>query len=1369
MSEPEAPAGEEQNQKRKRRWRKRTVAAFAAGVATAGGLVATIGPLAPWVVDNFADNQRVWRLGQIRVDGVSGGWLGALQADHISIEDKDGVWFEAENVDLTWRPQDAIFGRFWLDAAHARLVTVHRQPSLAESRPSTGATPDLHIGELRIDRLIVGQQVVEQAAEFQASLQLDLKNEELRTLDLNLRRTDSDADHVRAIYRSGVDYDLNIDASSARGGVLARLLGVSEEGVRFTAAGDGDATTGGARFQGAVGEVELLAATAQWTAQTWSTEGRLRMDLLPGLALVTRRIGPTLAFNGEGARVGEFRAHFETPFLAVDTTGALSEARELEGPAHFVAVSNRVSDIARESPFDLGRARLEGDLRIANGTTAIQAVLDAQDMDILGRRAHFTGPVRAALTPQRFTLTGDLAAAPDAAALFAQGRIRTELAYDRRRARFTLDHASIDGAALSGDAHGWYNDGDGEFAGAWRIKTLATLAGGVTGAASGRYRAYAAPVEGQTARVWTTSVDGAGANIGGTPEVVPQLLGRASQLEGLFTYENGGITVSHLRVMGQQLRAAANGRIVRGDANLALEASARGPLSIGDAQIAGAVDLTGRITGRIARPTLRASAQLSSFTAGGVVVAQPQVDFSIAPVGAGYRGHADVLGTVSEKPMTASADIGIQGASLTMTSLVAQVAALEAQGSASITPRGASANLDVHGALDGLIEGLTGRVLGHVQLTPQTLVADVQLSDARAGELRIRAATISAAGPLDAIPARFDLRGRLRQAPLDFAGTATIDATGDDANARIEGAGELAGAAIATRSPIIARWNRGGLDAQVDVTVADGALRANWQERGRALSGSAEIENAPLAPLAAIWGERATGRIGGRFNLSNAAGGLDGAADITFTDARFAGRQRGTLNAHIIADLDPSRLTANIDATSSDGLVAHFEADAPVTTSAAPIRIALARERRGRATWSLHGPAETLWAAARLQDQSLQGNLEGDGTLEFGAGYLSGSGQIEIADGRFEDKLSGVTLVDLDALVSISERGVNIERFSAAGPRGGRLTATGGSANDREGRIAVTLNDMRIADRPDARATASGELTLAWQGLQSSLTGQLHISDAEVDVAAHAEAGIPTIEVVEINRPGEEDEPEDERAPSPRYAATTLDVRIDAPGRVFTRGRGLEAEWALDLRLAGTAAEPRLFGQARSIRGQLAISGQPFELEESRIFFNGDPLDARIDLSATRDTADLSARIRLTGTARDPDITFSSDPALPEDEILPQILFGHSVEDLNGFEAAQLAASLATLSGRASFDLVDAARAAAGLDRFNVRQDAAGGFLVAGGVYLTRQVYVEVARTGLGQAQTSVEWTIRPRLVMITSFLANGDQRVSLRWRRESD
>src|SRR5690606_3170564 len=283
--------------------------------------------------------------------------------------------------------------------------------------------------------------------------------------------------------------------------------------------------------------------------------------------------------------------------------------------------------------------------------------------------------------------------------------------------------------------------------------------------------------------------------------------------------------------------------------------------------------------------------------------------------------------------------------------------------------------------------------------------------------------------------ARFDLTGRLRQAPLAFEGSGLLNIERDPTLA-IEGRGTLADAEIFTRTPMRAVWRRGGAEASIDVAMGDGVVAAQWTDRGRSLSGSAQITDAPLTPLAAIWGERATGRIDGRLSLANNGDALSGAADVRLSGARFAGRQRGALDMHIVGDLAPTRLVAAIDATSEDGLVARFEANAPVSTSANPIRIALARERRGQARWTVRGPAASLWAAARLQDQSLEGHLDGEGELEFGAGYLSGDGHIEIVDGRFEDKLSGITLVDLDARVAIDQRGVTIENFTASGPRG---------------------------------------------------------------------------------------------------------------------------------------------------------------------------------------------------------------------------------------------------------------------------------------------------------------------------------------------
>ncbi len=1336
----------------RRRWHRWSIAG---AVVALGGIGVAIGPAAPWLIDNVSDGARIGRIGKLRIEGVSGSWLGDLHARALSLEDEDGVWAEAHDVNVHWKPFDLIVGGATrLQSIDAQSISISRQPKLSEARPPRASSYHVDIDRLRVGRLSLAEAVVGEAGEFTADAAVDISEDDFAELDLNLRRLDSEADHAIAHFRAHDAFALHVDIESDKGGILARLFGAPDQTLKISADGAGHDQSGAAQWSALIGDTHLAEGSLGWTQSRWMSDGVARLDILPFTNDLARRIGDRVSWRGEGAAPGDFTAHAETPFLSVDATGTLDDEWALSRPMHVVATTPRLSAIARETPFEFGQARFEGLLAVGDAYT-LEGQLEARELNVLGRRTSMSGPVRAVLDPQRFALQGDLSAPDDAPALFKLARLQTQVAYDRTRGRFTLDHAQITGDAIAINAAGWTTRGDGEYSGDWHLLKLGALFPGMSGEASGRWRAFTTQ-EGNRPRVWAAVMDGTGANIGGAPEIVPQLTGRAPRLDGRFLFENGGVTVEHARIEGAQVRAAATGRVVRGQSDLHLEATARGPLTIGDAEIAGAVDATGQLTGPIVRPTLRAHAQLASFTAAGATVQQPDVVFTLAPAGNAYRGQAEMHGQFEGQPTSATSTLVIANSTLNLNDLVANVAALEGRGTAQISPRGASAQLVLGGRLDGL-----------APLTPQTVTLDAQIADARAGELRIRAATISASGPYRAIDARFDMHGALRRAPLNFAGTAQIAATDSGTNVAIQGQGALAGAQISTRAPLTARWRGAEMEASMDMIVADGSVTGHWTERGRVLQGVGTIGETPIAPLAAIWGERATGRIAGDVNIVNTGGGLSGDARVTLTDARFAGRQRGALTGTFTAHLDPGRLTAQLDAQSSDGLVAHFEADAPVNTSAAPIRVALAPQRRGRASWSVRGRAGSLWAAARLPDQDLDGDLTGEGELTFGDGYLAGDGHIQIANGRFEDKLSGVKLENVDAAVAINQDGVTVQRFTANDSRGGRIIATGGSANPRAGRIGLEVQDLRLVDRPDAKARASGQLTFEWQGLESTLSGNLAITEADVSVAQSPQASIPTIEVVEINRPGGDEDEEPARRQA--FGATKLDIRITAPGRVFTRGRGVEAEWQLDLRLAGTNAAPLLFGEAQTLRGTLSLSGQPFEIDTGHIYFNGAPMDARINLAATRDTADLTARILLSGTAADPDISFTSTPPLPEDEILPQVLFGHSVEDLNGIEAAQLAASLAALSGKASFDLVDAARAVVGLDRFNVRQEEGGGFLVAGGVYLTRGVYVELQRTGLGQAATRVEWTIRPRLVLITSFLGNGDQRASIRWRREGD
>ena len=497
--------------RRRRRWLYS--AAGAALVATGVGV--GIGPAAPWAADQFADNVRVGRFGRLQLDGVSGSWLGDLHAERLAIADDEGVWLEAHDVALDWRPLDVIFGAIHLNSAHANAIVMHRQPMLLAPNPAAKRSFDVQIDALRVDSIDIAEAAYGLAASFTADLSLDLRDKTLRMLDLTLRRTDSEDDRVVALYRIGGDYALNVDAVSAPGGVLARALGVGEQGFTATAHGNGDTDAGTAEFRARVGAEDLLSGATRWSGATWSANVQANFEHFAGVGGHQSPHRPERRGDGAGRRQRRVSVHAETPFLAVELDGALDDEWQLDGPARFVATSAHLSDVARESPFELGAARLEGELRRARGTTAIHATLDARDIDALGRRVRLTGPVEASLSADRFHLSGDLRAPADAPALFAQRAAANGDDVRSCAQPLRAQLARLTGDALAFDAQGWTGNGDGEFSGAWRVRRLGALAADLTGEAGGHWRAFREDAD--SGRVWAVAVDGAGAGIDGAP------------------------------------------------------------------------------------------------------------------------------------------------------------------------------------------------------------------------------------------------------------------------------------------------------------------------------------------------------------------------------------------------------------------------------------------------------------------------------------------------------------------------------------------------------------------------------------------------------------------------------------------------------------------------------------------------------------------------------------------------------------------------------------------------------------------------------------------------------------------------------------
>src|SRR6201999_2981925 len=138
-----------------------------------------------------------------------------------------------------------------------------------------------------------------------------------------------------------------------------------------------------------------------------------------------------------------------------------------------------------------------------------------------------------------------------------------------------------------------------------------------------------------------------------------------------------------------------------------------------------------------------------------------------------------------------------------------------------------------------------------------------------------------------------------------------------------------------------------------------------------------------------------------------------------------------------------------------------------------------------------------------------------------------------------------------------------------------------------------------------------------------------------------------------------------------------------------------------------------------------------FRLDDGRVTFTGDrPPNPQIDLTATSDIEGVEVGINVTGRSTNPQIAFTSSPALPQDEIVSRILFGSSVTQISAIQAVQLAASLNSLRGSSGGrNPLGRLRSATGIARIRlIDADTATGHdtAVAAGMYISDRIYVEL-------------------------------------------
>lgn len=409
----------------------------------------------------------------------------------------------------------------------------------------------------------------------------------------------------------------------------------------------------------------------------------------------------------------------------------------------------------------------------------------------------------------------------------------------------------------------------------------------------------------------------------------------------------------------------------------------------------------------------------------------------------------------------------------------------------------------------------------------------------------------------------------------------------------------------------------------------------------------------------------------------------------------------------------------------------------------------------------------------------LTGTLDLDLAVAGQAASLGGQGEIRLSDAGYANPVIGIEFEGINATLSGTTDSLRLAEFEVRTPNGGRVTGEGSIELDAlagfPATLRLTADDAQVIDRAEATVIVDADLNLSGPVIDTpALSGSVRIDSAELRIPENLPPAFPVIPVTEINLPPElaalRPPPETGFSGGSGTAVDpTLDIRIEAPGRIFVRGRGAELELAADMQVLGRATAPRIDGGLSLRGGTLDLLGNTLTFSRADVGFFGDgSLTPQLDVLATAPLDEITATVTVTGTADDPDLRFSSEPELPEDEVLARLLFGKASGALSPFEAIQLADSIATLTGVGGPSVLDRVRGSIGIDRLNVGEDEEGGATVSVGTRVTDDVLVTVEQgIGPGSGRVGVEVELTDNIILETDAGADASGRAGIRFQWE--
>jgi len=1319
---------------------------------------------------------KLGRIGRLKIEGLSGDIWNAFGVRRLTISDEKGVWLEAADLYIDWRPAELFYRRFHADEITARQVVVLRRPTLTPKGKSSAAPLSLDLDRVAL-RLITRPAFSRQAGDF--DLSGDYESQRLGGQKGNLQALSRlhAGDRLKLVFDLGRDKTLLLDAEAqeANGGALAGALGLSpDRPFDLNAKAHGTTSQGAFTVLARSGDATPLKAGGAWTPQGGSAAGQIDLAASTLTDRFERMFGADARFSVVGRKAGAFNdldLKINSQNLTLAARGPADLGKRITAPAGLTFTA-KVANLSRITPIPpMGAGVVDGVFHLDRDGFLIDGRVDVRDLSWLGYRlARARGPASVGWRRGELSIKADatteggggqgllavLGRSPSAQ--FEGARLKD--------GRFLIRSARVQAPNLSIVAEGERGILGGlSFKGDAKIASLAPIRAGMAGQATAKWSASQG-----VGKPWMLTVDARGGNFATGLAELDRLLGKTPRLNARASWFNNRLSVADAKLDGTAASVRTSGVLGPGTAlAFNLDWTATGPFVAGPIEVAGKAKGTGAVTGTLSAPKADLIADFDSIDVPRLPLKDAHVVLSFAKRPDGGDGTASIEAGSQYGPAKARTAFNFATGGLELTDLDLDAGGAKAKGAVSLrSGRPATADLTVAVGPGAFL--VQGRVAGSARITDGAAGPVAQLDlvadDIVGGAWKVRHAAIKASGSTARLPLTVDARGEAPSGRWNLNGSGVLTQAGDEYLLALDAAGAMARTEIKTRETAQVRFGGPRTNARLRLSVGDGAADLDADVGGDLATLRAQLTGVSLTAL----NPDMAGKVDAHVTLNGSGATLTGEFDANLIGARERGsRADRSLNAEIRGVLRDNLMTINASSSNSQGLQAKAEVTLPTEASAKPFRLAINRRLPVRGQFTAQGEIKPLWDLLGSSERSISGKIDAEGEL---AGTLADprlTGRASLEGGRVDDGQTGLSLRDVIIRVGLADNAIDVSQVSAGDGQGGTMSGSGriSLARGGLGSFKLDLKGFRVIDNELATATASGQTTVN-RGADGKvkMAGALVIDRADVSAQTKTPAGVVSLDVIERNRPDEMDQGVEARKVAPG-SGMLLDVTLKAPRRVFVRGRGLDVELSLDAHVGGSTNSPILDGEARMVRGEYDFAGKRFEFEQTGSIRLATQLDRiRLDLTAVREDPALTAVVRVQGTAAKPEITLTSKPELPQDEVLSQVLFGSSAANLQPIEAAQLASALAALAGGGGFDVIGNLRNLAGLDRLSFA-DSATGMTVAGGKYVTDDVYVEIIGGGREGSSAQVEWRIRRTLSLISKLGSQGDAQLSVRWRKD--